>query len=564
MAKSVRSAESYTGAALDQAATENRRRNVAAAGEINPLYKQWEKLKKEADKRRNPWLSVWQQIYDYVCPLREGFFDEATAQDRTDLIYDETATTGLPKLASRLAGGYFPEFGEIFSLSYGEDAPAHLMNLEGQAKLEELTRRIHESWQNSNLGIESGEFMTDICIGTGNLIQEEGYWPGDVCFTSLDPTCIALLPDGKGGIKGRFWWRKVALEDVKTSYPRATFSAPIERALKNDPRREVKIECAQWSMSTEPGREKYQFVVVLPDFGEAGVVYERIDEGEGACAFSTVRWSKTGRDVWGRGAIMQAFPAIKTANLTVQLTLENAEYAIGGMWTYDDDGVFDPESVTFQPGTFIPKSREGKIEPLQSGAQFNVSDLVLGDQRQNINKALHVNEYDAPGDTPYSAFEVGQRRADTARDLTSPGSRITREGIVPMVNRTIWIFERQGILDAAGLRVDGRRLRLHVKSPFLRGQDAIVMNDMLTGAGQLNAIFGAGTSGMLFRLEDTAEEVFRRNGIPLKLKNGAQELAAMGGAAGSAAGAAVQSSPAGAQGTDPMALLAPILKAGQQ
>jgi hypothetical protein len=233
------------------------------------------------------------------------------------------------------------------------------------------------------------------------------------------------------------------------------------------------------------------------------------------------------------------------------------------MWTYDDDGVFDPDSVTFAPGTFIPKSREGKIEPLQSGAQFDVSQLVLAEMRQNIKKALHVDEMDKQGETPYSAFEIAQRRADNARDLTMPGSRITRGLIVAWVNRTIWIFERQGILDAAGLRVDGKRLKLFAKSPFLRGQDAVVMQEIMTAAGQLNAIFGAGTAGMAFRMEQTRNEVFRRNGVPSRLATTKEEIAQMGAGTGAAAGQAVEASGPEA-GTDPMALLGPLMKAGQQ
>jgi hypothetical protein len=565
MARTPRPAESYAATAKEAAAAEaRRRRQPAGDDEGKSLFKQWEKLKKEADKRRNPWVSVWQEIYSYTMPLREGFFSEAPGQDRSDLIYDETAVIAVPKLASRLASGYMPEYGEIFSLELGPDAPLHLQNADGEAKLAELTRMIHESWQNSNMGIEVGEGMIDLAIGTMNLLLEQGHWPGEVFFTSLDPTGVALLPDGRGGVKGRFWWRRIALEDVRTCYPQATFSAEIERVLKKEPRREVKVECATWRMSGEPGSEKHQFLVVLPEFREHGaVVYSRVDEGEGSCPAVTVRWNKTGRDVWGRGPIQLTMPAIKTCNLTVQMTLENAEFAIGGMWTYDDDGVFDPDSVTFAPGTFIPKSREGKIEPLQSGAQFDVSELVLDKMQMNIKRGLLVDEMDSPGDTPYSAYEVSQRRADNARDIATPGSRITHEGIANLVNRTIWIFERQGILDSIGLRVDGKRLKLHPKSPFLRGQDAVFMQEVMQAAGQINAIFGAGTSGMMFRLEETGAEVFRRNGVPLRLKNTPDDLKALGSQAGAAAGQAMGPGGPGAGG-DPMALLAPLMKAGGQ
>ena len=558
-----RDADSYLSAAKAEAAKENRARHVPLAGP-NPLYKQWDKYKTEAKKLRDPWVAQWEEMYRYTMPGREGFYTEAPGQDHTDQNYDETAVVSVPKLASRLAGGYLPEYGEIFSLSYGPDAPAHLRNGEGNEKLEELTRMIHESWQNSNLGVESGDAMLDLAIGTANVLLEAGRYPGDVVFTALDPTMLAILPDGESGLKGWFWWRKLALEDIKELYPRGSFGAPFERALKNDPMRKTMLECATWKVNTDDGSEQWQFVCIVPEFREKdGVIYQRIDSGEGSCPFGYARWSKTGRNPWGRGPILLAMPAIKTCNLTVQMTLENAEYAIGGMWTYDDDGVFDPDSVTFAPGTFIPKSREGKIEPLQSGAQFDVSQLVLAEMRQNIKKALHVDEMDKQGETPYSAFEIAQRRADNARDLTMPGSRITRGLIVAWVNRTIWIFERQGILDAAGLRVDGKRLKLFAKSPFLRGQDAVVMQEIMTAAGQLNAIFGAGTAGMAFRMEQTRNEVFRRNGVPSRLATTKEEIAQMGAGTGAAAGQAVEASGPEA-GTDPMALLGPLMKAGQQ
>jgi hypothetical protein len=111
--------------------------------------------------------------------------------------------------------------------------------------------------------------------------------------------------------------------------------------------------------------------------------------------------------------------------------------------------------------------------------------------------------------------------------------------------------------------VDGKRIKLHPKSPLLRGQDSIVMQELITGAGQLNAIFGAGTAGMLFRLEDTSLEVFRRNGIPTRLLKTPDELKGDGANAGAAAAQAA--APGGpAAGTDPMALLAPVMQAASK
>ena len=91
-------------------------------------------------KRRQPWIPMWQSIYDLVLPQREAFFDTAPGESTTDFIYDETAVVGVPRLASRLTSGFFPEAGEIFSLDYGLDAPEHLQGYDGMLKLELLTR----------------------------------------------------------------------------------------------------------------------------------------------------------------------------------------------------------------------------------------------------------------------------------------------------------------------------------------------------------------------------------------------------------------------------------------
>src|SRR5262252_645046 len=98
-----------------------------AAREPDPdLYKEWQKLNEEAQRRRQPWVPIWQTIYELTLPQREAFFDVAPGQQTTDFIYDETAVVGVPRLASRLTSGFFPEAGELFTLAFGNDAPDHL------------------------------------------------------------------------------------------------------------------------------------------------------------------------------------------------------------------------------------------------------------------------------------------------------------------------------------------------------------------------------------------------------------------------------------------------------
>ena len=86
---------------------------------------------------------------------------------------------------------------------------------------------------------------------------------------------------------------------------------------------------------------------------------------------------------------MKALPDIKTANKVVELVLKNANLAISGIWMADDDGVLNTENLVLKAGTIIPKAVGSQgLTPLQTGSDFNVSDLVLGDLRTSIRHNL--------------------------------------------------------------------------------------------------------------------------------------------------------------------------------
>ena len=516
-------------------------------------YKTWQKLSEEANRRRQPWIPMWQAIYELVLPQRESFFDIAPGQPTTDLIYDETAVVGLPRLASRLTSGFFPEAGELFTLAFGRDAPDHLQGIEGQAKIQQLTLMIHEAWQNSNLPTEISEGMIDFAVGTMNLAQEPGLFPGEVVFKCVPPTNIAILPGAGGTVMGWFQWRKKQpLESVHKEFarkPGAKFPDKFLQDLKTDPRRELTVQTATWDTS-DVKNYSYKQVAVLEEYN--AVIYENDLEGEGSCPWTTTRWSRVGLDVWGRGCVMLVMPAIKTCNLTVQLILENAELALGGVWTYDDDGVFNPDNIVLAPGTFIPKSKEGKVEALQSAAQFNVADLVLADQRVNIKKGLFIDEMDTQGKTPKSAFEIQQRLAEIARDLSAPGARLVHECLIHQVNRTIHIFEEQGLLDSMGLRVNGKHIKMTVKSPLLRGQDQVELNELMQWGGMMDQLFGPNTAAMTLDRSTTIPYISKRNGIPMTLIRSDDEIKADLAKAQAGAMAAQATAPAGPEGAAAM------------
>jgi len=471
---------------------------------------------KKAKSRWMSWSDLWEEIYDYVLPHRESFFQESQASRRTENIYDETAVVGLPKFASRLQLGFFPPNGRAFRLAPGPEFPKELEGRGLQEELDKITDLLHEGLRNSNFNAEMHEGLQDLGIGTMNLLAEEGRFQGDLHFTSVPPTNIALLPGRMDGVSDWFRWNNhMDITEVKHRYPKAKYSEKMAREQKKNPTRKTQI--IEATIYDEKNKFKDEYTYYLISETDKEILIKEKMTGRGSNPWITTRWSKSGFEVWGRGPVLQAMPAIKTLNLTVQLILENAEMAIAGSYVYDDDGVFNPDNITIQPGTFIPRSPGSSIESLQSAGRFDVAQLVLDDMRRNVRKALFIDELDTRPNarTPLSATEVSERLADVARDMGAVAGRMQKEFLQPLVERVIHIYTKQGLLQIP--KVDGRELRIVPVSPLLRAQDQQDVSDFVRFQQTVASTFGPEITPVLYNQEAVIRYLAQKFGIQEEL-----------------------------------------------
>ena len=495
----------------------------------NTLYESTMKMFKEAKARRDNWVSTWDEINDYVLPGREGFFDSNTGSQsygdkRTDLIYDETAVVGVPRFASRLQLGFFPPNGRAFRLMPGPEYPGNVRSQKIMAELDNATDLIHEGLRNSNFNSELHEGLQDLGIGTMNMICEPGRFVGDLKFTAVPATHVALLSARGDEVGCWFHWRNdLPLRDLQQTYPHFKLTKLIIEDIKRNPDKKIKIIEATMVNKDKPFEDSWIKVCISET--HKTVLYQTEYLGAGSNPWISTRWSKSGFEVWGRGPILQAMPAIKTLNLTVKLILENAEMAIAGAYLYDDDGVFNPENIILQPGTFVPRASGSKIEPLTSPSRFDVAQLVLEEQRRNVRKALFIDELDREGaKTPLSATEVSQRLAEVARDMGAVAGRMQREFLQPLVNRIVFLYTEMGLLDLP--RIDGRQIRVVPASPLLRAQDFQDISDFSRFNETIMGSFGQQMSMLLMNRERTVKWLASKFGIDEDLLNTPEELQA--------------------------------------
>jgi hypothetical protein len=476
-------------------------------------HKMLAETKIRAKRRRDPWLSIFQEVYDYSFPYRQGFYEDTEGSRKTNFIYDQTAVVSVPRFASRIQHGLFPPQADAFVFLPGVDVPEADRSVDMQGELDKISNAMHEGLRNSNFESELHEGAQDLAVGTLTLLVEPGTWPGDLRFTAVPINHLYILPGADDMVGGWFYEHRKSYAEIAATWPRAKHNAAMAQAMRNNPDAKTRVYQVTLTRRGEGFEKEYDYYLWAEEHG--CVMAQYTYRGEGSCPWITARWSKTAMEVWGRGPLLQVLPSVKTCNLVVQMVLENAEMAIAGLYAYDDDGVFNPENVRVEPGTFIPRMPGSKVEPLSSPSRFDVSSLVLNDERMNIKKGLFVDELDAEGKTPRSAEEISQRMADMARNMGSVSGRLRTELMLALVRRIAYIYRKQGLIDMP--EIDGKAIRLVPLSPLLRIQDQAEISNFIQYTQVLNGTMGPGYSQIALKPAETLDWLTRKFGIPAHL-----------------------------------------------
>ena len=466
---------------------------------------------KRSKKLKDNWVPLFQECYDYAMPSRVGFYSQAPGTRTTDNIFDETAVVGVQEFASRLQDGLVPNYSRWSELKPGSDVDKDA-RADMEKDLDDVTEYVFEVLQSSNFAQEVHEAFLDLAVGTGSLIAEMGDAINPVRFQaiSMPELFIDEAPDGSVG--WIFRPRKLRLEDLVTLWPDATLPGDVtERGTKN-PELTFNVLICTYKDLLILNEDVFQHKVVLVN--EKAVIHQDTFVGVGSSPFIVFRWAKAAGEVWGRGPLIQALPAIKTTNLTVQLILENAEMAIAGIWQADDDGVVNVDTIQLVPGTIIPKAAGSNgLQPLSPGGDFNVANMVLTDMRANIKRALYNDMLGNPNQsTPMSATEVAERQADLSRRMGSAFGRLQAELVDPVIKRVIWILRELGRIELP--TVNNRAISIRSVSPLAQAQAQQDISNTLRFMEAVGNTFGPETLNQTVKQAEATEYLADKFNVP--------------------------------------------------
>ena len=462
---------------------------------------------------------LYDEIYEYCLPQRQGFKNFSVGERKDDKIFDETAVVGIQEFASRLQSGLTPNFARWADFVTGQEVPEEEKDDVNNA-LDGVTDYVFEILQTSNFAQEIHECFIDLALGTAVICVMEGDAVNPIRFQSIPLPHVVLDTGPDGKVDHVYRERMMKNEDIPIAYPNGILTPQMAERISRSPEAKTKILEVSCRLYDDPNEEKYGYYVI--DINEKAMIMSEVYTGVGSNPFIAFRWSKASGEVYGRGPALNALSAIKTCNLTIEMILENAQMAISGIYQIDDDGIINVDTINLVPGTVIPKAPNSQgLQPIRAAGSFDVANLILNDMRNNIKRALYNDMLGDPNRTPASATEVAERMADLSRKIGSAFGRLQSEMVQPLLQRVVYILQKQGRIEMP--TVNGREVKIRSVSPLAQAQsnqDIVSLNRFLqTVAGS----FGPEILNILISSEETALYLAKKFGVPDNLIRDADE-----------------------------------------
>lgn len=383
-----------------------------------------EQMYRRALDARTPWVARWDAAMRYTMPTTDT--DAAT-------LFDATAADAVDNLAASIYSLMTPPESLWISLvpesDASPDADAATAALRANLNDSNFYTTIHQCYLDLVILGTACLFMAETPIGASSAFS----------FTAVPMRDIAILPNAV------FHTATMPACEVLEKYPTWTPPADIADQIKRDPATPLRL--VQSLVGTE-------FTAWLDVGGniQNNIVARGTFETNPYIIF---RWSVLSGEQYGRGPVLRALPDIKTANKVVELVLKNATIAVSGIWQADDDGVINLNNINLTPGAIIPKAvGSSGLTPLSSGADFDVSQIILKDLRERIRHALLADRLGLLSEKEMTATEIMARNSDMMRILGATYGRLLHEFIRPLTDRGLQILSRRGVIAPIVLNSD--------------------------------------------------------------------------------------------------------------
>ena len=398
-------------------------------------------------------------------------------------VYDSTAIQAADSLANSLVAGLTPPWSPFYLLKPGPLAPEEDRDKMTQ-ELSKLTKTLFLYLNLSNFTQEIQPSYLDAIISTGAFTIEENKEKKGFTFRNIPLSELSFMEiDGefnhvfrKYQITGQQILDKYGPDSRKNMFTQMPDGPDILKDLQEDPQKKHKV---MGILVPSKKKGKFLSLLVMESVDSHFLLSETtIDQNP----YIIFRWSKISGSSMGVGPALRAIHDIIFLNKMKEFALDNAALMIGGVWTGEDDGVFNPYTARIEPTTVIPVSSNDSGRPslqrLDVGSDFNVTQFMLNDLRSDIKKMFHADRFGQLDGPKMTATEVIQRSRVIAQELGATFGRFQTELLIPLVQKMIGILAKQGLVSKQ-LKIDGSNIDVSFVSSLAQAQELEQMDNII-------------------------------------------------------------------------------------
>lgn len=481
--------------------------------------KRYRKRAEAAWMQRRQYDAMLRDVYDYVLPLRDitGLHvsgGRTEGERRVDKVFDATAMKAAFRFAGRLQTELTPLFQSFFSLEAGPLLPDDDNKKELTEQLQDIGRKVEGVLASGEFHNAAHEMYLDLYAGTGAMQVLEGDTASPVRVRVVPIPEIALEEGPFGSIWGIYWKRKWRASELKVLWKDGNFSESLKQAIDNNA--DTPVEVCQYTYF-DPEKKSWR-LLVWTDRCEDKDKKPFYSDNYRTNPWITPRFMKVPGEPYGRGPAQLAMPFIKTANKARELALKAAALSVMGIWMRRNDNVFNPDTVRFEPlAMWTVASTGGPLGPtiqrLPVPQDFDVSSIVMADEREQMKMALFDETLPPPDGAVRSATEIAERMRRLSQDLAGVYGRLTLEIVVPLVQRVVDILEKKSLINAKGLQIDQMVTQARVVAPIAAGQQAARVQSYTNWLQMLQLLGGPGYMQKIARTETIGQKIGRWSGV---------------------------------------------------
>lgn len=473
-----------------------------------------------ARSKKELFRDLYEDAYEFCLPQRNLYGGEyegrSPGQKKMARVFDSTAINSIQRFANRMQSGIFPPQRKWCRLEPGPEIPED-QRYQAQVVLDQYTEKMFAALKQSNFDMVIGEFLLDLSIGTAVMMVQPGTDDNPISFTPVPQFLVSYEEGANGTVDNVYRMMRVKGEAVAQQWKGAKIPSDLARMIEDKPTEDIDFtEATLFNYR----RGEYHYCVVHEK--SKTKIYERTLK---TSPWVISRYMKVAGEIYGRGPAITALPDIKTLNKTLELLLKNASLAISGVYTAADDGVLNPQTVRIVPGAVIPVARNGgpqgeSLKALPRAGDFNVSQIVINDLRQNIKRTLLDESLPPDNMSARSATEVVERMKELSQNLGSAFGRLINETMIPLVSKMLEVMDEKGLL-VMPLKVNGMQIRVAPVAPLAMAQNMEEIQNIMQFK-QIAETFGQ-EGAMALNNGETVDYIGDKLGVPATLRTSAVE-----------------------------------------